>query len=243
EALASSAYPASVRVPQRRVSMRVFSAVVLAVASPAAAVTLHQYSDVALSAAGDRVAAVESDAEPNAPKRPAERLVIRNARTGAVLATVNPCAGCRYTSPTFLADGRLFAIVKDGSKTRLILADPNGRATTLGEFDGIAQKPLLSPDGRSIAVLATFSARKESGATQAGVRQVGEIGEENDEQRIAVVPLAGGQLRAASQSYRYVYEYDWLPNGSGFVTTSARGNGDNNWWIATIDRIDLASGA
>ena len=223
--------------------MRVFSAVLLAVASPAAAVTLHQYSDVALSAAGDRVAAVESDAEPNAPKRPAERLVIRNARTGAVLATVNPCVGCRYNSPTFLPEGRLFAIVKDGSTTRLILADPNGRTTTLGEFDGIAQKPLLSPDGRSIAVLATFSARKESGATQAGVRQVGEIGEENDEQRIAVVPLAGGQLRAVSPADRYVYEYDWLPSGSGFVTTSARGNGDNNWWIATIDRIDLASGA
>ena len=27
------------------------------------------------------------------------------------------------------------------------------------------------------------------------------------------------------------------------MTTSAPGNGDNNWWVATLDRIDLGSGA
>ena len=224
--------------------MRVFAAgLVLAFfSSAAAAATLRQYSDVALSASGDRVVAVESDAEPNAPKRPAERLVIRNARTGAVLATVKQCEGCRYIDPTFLADGRLIAIVKDGSKTRLILVGPDGVAKPLTEFDGIAQKPLLSPDGRSVSVLATFGARKEAGATQPGVRQVGEIGEQNDEQRIAVVPLTGGTLRPVSPADHYVYEYDWLPDGSGFVATDAKGNGDNNWWVATLDRVDLASG-
>jgi dipeptidyl aminopeptidase/acylaminoacyl peptidase len=50
-------------------------------------------------------------------------------------------------------------------------------------------------------------------------------------------------MRAVSPADRYVYEYDWLPNGTGFVATSARGNGDNNWWVASLDRIDLASGA
>jgi dipeptidyl aminopeptidase/acylaminoacyl peptidase len=224
--------------------MRIYAAVALAcLASPAEAATLHQYSDVALSASGDRVAAVESDAEPNASNRPAERLVIRNARNGAVIATVKDCAGCRYNAPTFLADGRLLALVKDGSKTRLILVGPDGIAKPLTEFDGIAQKPLLSPDGRSISLLATFGARKEAGATQPGVRQVGEIGEQNDEQRIAIVPLTGGTLRAVSPADHYVYEYDWLPDGTGFVATDAQGNGDNNWWVATLDRLDLASGA
>ena len=223
---------------------RLAAALVLAFSSSAvAAATLHEYSDVALSAAGDRVAAVESDAEPNASARPAERLVIRNARTGAVLATVKPCAGCRYNAPTFLADGRLLALVKDGSKTRLILVGADGSAKALAEFEGIAQKPLLSPDGQSVSLLATFGARKEAGATQPGVRQVGEIGEQNDEQRISVVPLAGGTLRPVSPADHYVYEYDWLPDGSGFVATDAKGNGDNNWWVATLDRVDLASGA
>src|SRR5438270_1219754 len=225
--------------------MRLFIAAVLAsvLPAPAAAMTLHQYTDVALSAAGDRVAAVESDAEPNAAQHPAERIVIRNARTGAVLVRIDQCSGCHYFDPTFVPDGRLLAVVKDGSKARLILVGPNGQTATLSEFQGIAQKPSLSPDGRSVALLATLAARKEAGATQAGVRQVGEIGETNDEQRIAIVPLAGGPLRPVSPADRYVYEYDWLPDGTGFVATSARGNGDNNWWVATLDRIDAATGA
>ena len=225
--------------------MRLLIATALAsvASTPTAAATLRQYNDIALSPSGDRVAAVESDAEPNAPRLPPERIVIRNARTGAVLTTVDQCAGCRYSDPTFLPDGRLLGIVKDGSKTRLILVGADGHPATLSEFQGIAQKPLLSPDGRSVSVLATFSARKEAGATQPGVRQVGEIGEQNDEQRISVVPLAGGPLRPVSPADHYVYEYDWLPDGSGFVATDAQGNGDNNWWVATLDRVDLASGA
>ena len=218
------------------------AALAFVASAPATAATLHQFSDLALSPNGDRIAAVESDAEPNAPRLPAERIVMRNAKTAAVLATVDQCAGCHYFDPTFLPGGRLLGIVKDGSKTRLIVVSPAGQVTTLSQFDGIAQKPLLSPDGRSVSVLATFGARKEAGATQPGVRQVGEIGEQNDEQRIAVVPLAGGELRAVSPADRYVYEYDWLPDGKGFVATSAHGNGDNNWWVATLDRIDLATG-
>jgi dipeptidyl aminopeptidase/acylaminoacyl peptidase len=223
--------------------MRLSLAALLAasVVSPALAQPLHDYSSLALSPTGDRIAAVESDSEPNSSKMPDESVVIRNAHTGAVLATIDPCTGCRYSGLAFAPDGRLLAIVKDGSHTRLILS--TGRQTsTLAEFPGIAQHPLFSPDGKTLSVLATFSARKEAGATQPGVRQIGEIGEQNDEQRISVVPLSGGTLRPVSPADRYIYEYDWLPNGSGFVATSALGNGDNNWWVATLDRVDLASG-
>jgi dipeptidyl aminopeptidase/acylaminoacyl peptidase len=224
--------------------MRLFIAALLAASPLSAAETmaLRQYSSLALSPRGARVAAVECDEEPKSSTRPHERIVVRDARSGSVLATIDPCAGCRYSGLSFAPDGRLFAIVHDKSKTRLILST-GGQPATIGEFDGIAQHPLFSPDGRSVSVLATFAARKEAGATQAGVRQIGEIGEQNDEQRIAVVPLTGGTLRPISPADRYVYEYAWLPDGSGFVTTSAQGNGDNNWWVATLDRVDLASGA
>ena len=55
-------------------------------------------------------------------------------------------------------------------------------------------------------------------------------------------PRAGQRRRRqlVSPADRYVYEYDWTPDGSGFVVTSALGNGDNNWWIAELDRIDAA---
>ena len=224
--------------------MRLFFAILLTacVASPAIGQPLHEYSSLALSAAGDRIAAVESDSEPNSSTLPDEKIVLRNAHTGAVLATIDPCAGCRYSGLAFAPDGRLLAIVHNKDRTSLILSG-GARTATLAEFPGIAQHPLFSPDGKSLSVLATFAARKEAGATQAGVRQVGEIGEENDEQRISVVPITGGTLRPVSPADRYVYEYDWLPDGSGFVGTSAQGNGDNNWWVATLDRFDLASGA
>ena len=205
--------------------------------SPALALPLHQYSDLALSPRGDRVAAVESDQQPNSSTKPQEHVVIRDAHTGAVVSRLPSCGGCTYSGLTFAPDGRLLTIVEDKSTTRVAIA-----GKTLTTFSGIAQKPSFSPDGKSLAVLATFNAQKQSGATQAGVRQVGEIGEKNDEQRIAVMPLTGGTLRPVSPANRYVYEYDWMPDGSGFVATSAVGNGDNNWWIATLDRVDLATG-
>ena len=42
---------------------------------------------------------------------------------------------------------------------------------------------------------------------------------------------------------RYIYEYDWTPDGRGFVASTALGNGDDNWWVATLDAIDATTGA
>ena len=224
--------------------MRITFAAPLAVAlsTSAAAATLHQYAALALDPAGVRIAALESDAAPDAATRPHARIVIRSAATGRVLSTLDPCGDCEYSGLEFAPDGRLAFLVRNKGNTRLMLVGA-GAPVTITTINGIAQEPRFSPDGRSIALLATIGARKESGATQAGVRQVGEIGEQNDEQRIAIVPTSGGAAKLVSPADRYVYEYDWTPDGSGFVVTSALGNGDNNWWIAELDRIDAASGA
>ncbi|MFN2472701.1 MAG: prolyl oligopeptidase family serine peptidase, partial [Sphingomicrobium sp.] len=221
-------------------------ATALLIAAPAPAATparLHQYDDLALAPAGDRVAAVESDVLPDATSAPHGHIVIRSAKTGAILRSLDPCAACKYDGLAFGPDGRLAFLARQGSVTRLMVAGAAGAPATLTRIDGIAQMPRWSPDGGRIAVLATLGARKEAGATQAGVRQVGEIGETSDEQRIAVVPASGGALKPISPADRYVYEYDWTPDGAGFVLTSAPGNGDNNWWVATLDRLDARTGA
>jgi dipeptidyl aminopeptidase/acylaminoacyl peptidase len=213
-----------------------------ATAAPAAPAALRQYAALALSPGGDRVAAVESDAAPNAPSTPHGHIVVRSAATGAAVATIDPCPACAYSGLAFGPDGRLVFLAREKGRTRLMLAG-GGTPTTLATIDGIAQEPRFSPDGRQIALLVTLGARKEAGATQAGVRQVGEIGEQNDEQRIALLPASGGALRPVSPADRYVYEYDWTPDGGAFVVTSALGNGDNNWWVAELDRIDARTGA
>src|SRR6185312_927887 len=106
-------------------------------------------------------------------------------------------------------------------------------------FDGFLGTPRWSPDGATLAVLATARPRKIAGATQAGAALVGEIGGETDEQRIAVMPAAGGELKFLSPADTYVYEYDWAPDGKAFVATEAKGDGDNNWWIARLAAVGV----
>jgi dipeptidyl aminopeptidase/acylaminoacyl peptidase len=224
------------------------AALLAATAMPAVAAPLHSYAGLALSVSGDRVASVESTENDGEGAKPAHpRIVVRSVKDGKILAAIDPCARCSYSGLTFGSGGALAYLQRDHDAGTVTLALADGKATrTIATVKGIAQTPRFSPDGKKIALLVTLDAAKESGATQPGVRQVGEIGEKNDEQRLAVFSLAGPavtEVRPVSPAERYVYEYSWTPDGSGFVATTAIGNGDNNWWVATLDAIDATTGA
>ncbi|MBB3349250.1 S9 family peptidase [Sphingomonas sp. BK069] len=218
-----------------------FTLPLLAAATPLSAQVIHQYGALALAPTGDRVAAVESGGGHGA-------VTIRRVADGAIVRTIDPCATCSYTGLTFAPDGALLFLARDPATpgVRLLRADASASAPRLiATVAGIAQTPRVSPDGRRVALLITLGAAKESGATQAGVRQVGEIGERNDEQRLAIVDIDGAARAATplSPAGRYVYEYDWTPDGRTLVATTALGNGDSNWWVATLDAIDARTGA
>ena len=223
--------------------MRLFVVAALgaALSAPLGAATLHEFASLSLSSAGDRMATIESDVVPNAATKAHGHIAIRSATTGRILSTIDPCTTCDYSGLTFAPDGRL-VFLERGKGSVQLMASGVGAPRVLATIDGVAQQPRFSPDGKRIALLVTLGARKETGATQAGIRQVGEIGEVNDEQRIAIVPASGGAPRSVSPANRYIYEYDWTPDGRAFVVTSALGNGDNNWWIAELDRIDAENG-
>jgi dipeptidyl aminopeptidase/acylaminoacyl peptidase len=206
------------------------------VTATAQAIPLHQFAAVQMAPKGDRVVAVEN------VRADHSAVVVRRVKGGGVVRTIDPCAACTYASPTFSADGRLAFLARDKGQVTVMLADGSGeRQVTV--IDGIAQTLRFSPDGKRLAMLATYGAAKEAGATQAGIRQVGEIGEKSDEQRIVLIDLATGAARPVSPADRYVYEYDWAPDGGTLVATTATGNGDNNWWVATLDAIDAETGA
>ena len=234
---------ARVRLSAKKALMRVtLSVLALAAAAPALA-QVHNYAGLALSRAGDRVAAVEQG------KSGHGAIIVRRAGDGAVQRTIDPCAKCGYAGLAFGPAGELAFVAREpGAPTaQLMLADAKG-ARVIAAIPGLAGRPRFSPDGRRLALLVTLGAAKETGATQAGVRQVGEIGEASDEQRLAVFPIAGppvaaAQVRPISPADRFIYEYDWTPDGRGFVVTSALGNGDANWWVATLDAVDAATGA
>ena len=200
-----------------------------------------------MAPAGDRVAVIEADQADNAPVEPHKRVVVRSASGGAVLATYDPCPACDYQDPAFSPDGHRLAFIGHDRKaaTTTVYLVTNGALAVRTVIQGVAARPAFSPDGKTLAVLAVIGAHKDVGATQAAAPQVGEIGESFDEQRIAVIPAegAGASLRAVSPADTFVYEYDWTPDGRGFVATAAKGDGDNNWWIAELDHVDLATGA
>ncbi|MES2300068.1 MAG: S9 family peptidase [Pseudomonadota bacterium] len=209
-----------------------------------AAPLLRHYEELALSADGSRVAALESLDAGQGGQRPHASVVVRDARSGAVLAQYDPCPACRYDAPAWSPDGHALAFIGADAKagSTFVYLGVAGKSERLASFKGVGNSVRWSPDGRQLALLATLDAHKLTGAIEAGAPQVGEIGDAEDEQRIAVLAAGGGALKLVSPADTFIYEYDWTPDGKGFAVTSARGNGDNNWWIATLGHVDAASG-
>jgi dipeptidyl aminopeptidase/acylaminoacyl peptidase len=217
---------------------------------------LHQYASVALSPDGKLIASVETVRKPNATTEEHGAVVVRGI-DGEVHARLDPCAKCRYADIAWSSEGNRFAFTAsaDGVATLYgATADTAHKARSTGAPDsftltkvvdvkGLIASPRWSPDDRTIAVLATVGAHKESGATRAGAREVGEIGESEDSQRIATVGASGGELKFVSPDGTFVYEYGWMPDGRGFLGTAARGNGDDNWWIAKLQFFALDGSA
>jgi dipeptidyl aminopeptidase/acylaminoacyl peptidase len=206
---------------------------------------MRDYRALALSANGERIAAIESADTGEQGKRPHAAIVVRDAASGKVTSQFDPCASCTYDFPSWSPNAKALSFIgsdsKAGTATLYVVRDAK-KPAPVTIVKGVANTARWSPDGSQLALLATVGAKKLTGATEAGARQVGEIGSEEDEQRIAVVPAAGGDLKLVSPADTFVYEYDWTPDGKGFVVTSAKGNGDNNWWIATLGHVDAASG-
>ena len=224
-------------------------ATALLAATAAHGAQMREYRQVAISGGGEAIAAIESS-DPGIPgKRAHGRIVVRDAASGRIAAEYDPCAACSYDFPSWSPDRKALAFIgaDQNAGTATLWVARDGKVHAAATVKGVANTARWSPDGASIALLATVGARKQAGAVEAGARQVGEIGVEEDAQRIALAPAAGGaqagELRLVSPPDSYVYEYDWMPDGRGFVATSAKGNGDNNWWVATLGHVDLHSGA
>ncbi|HEY5339223.1 MAG TPA: prolyl oligopeptidase family serine peptidase [Rhizomicrobium sp.] len=209
----------------------------------AAPVVIHQFDSLALAPQGDRTATVELSDPGNLSELPHGAVVVRGA-DGKVQATLDPCKSCKYSDTGWSAKGVLaFAASDEKAGTATVYVVQNGQARSIVSLKGNANTLRWSPDGSRIALLVTLGAHKKIGAVEAGAALVGEIGTASDEERIATVPASGGALKVISPADTYIYEFDWTPDGKGFAATGAKGNGDNNWWIATLDYVDAQSGA
>ena len=121
---------------------------------------MHSYRSLAMSASGERLAAIEAvEGEKKAPAR----IVVRDTATGRIASTFaqSDCAECRIEAPVWSPDGSAMALIstdaKAGTATVQVLRD--GKFTRVASIKGVANTVRWSPDGRQLAFLATVGAR------------------------------------------------------------------------------------
>jgi len=205
----------------------------------AGSVGVHRYVGLTLSPDAEQIATVETG-----PQHPI--VVVRSADNGKVVANFDPCKACAYADPAWSPDSKSLVFVGWDSESRKSWAWlAQGKSLRkIAVFDGLLAKPRYSSDGKALAVLATEHPSKEAEATSPGPPLVGDLdAAPTDERRVAVVDTSSLRLRLISPADRYVYEYDWMPDGKGFIVTDAMGNPDNDWVGAKIESVDLTTGA
>jgi dipeptidyl aminopeptidase/acylaminoacyl peptidase len=163
------------------------------------------------------------------------------------LAAGSPRAIYDEEQAVWAPDGRRIAFLSDAQtpgQLQIFVADATvGRVRRIGTLRGDVQRLTWAPNGKSLAFLYIAAAHRQAGALAPGARDVGVIGTTVDEQRLTTIDAASGATRAITPSDAYVYEYGWSPDGRDVAVTYARGNGDDNWWIARLARVDVATGA
>ncbi len=113
----------------------------------------------------------------------------------------------------------------------------------MSKLKGFLASPKWSPDGKTIAVLFTQNATRATSPLVAEAPAVGVIADDIHEQRLTLIDEKTGAVRQLSPLDLNVYEYDWSPDGTQLVVTAAHGAGDDNWYIAHLAVVDIATAA
>jgi dipeptidyl aminopeptidase/acylaminoacyl peptidase len=199
---------------------------------------VHRFLEVGISPDGQYVAAIEGDVPSGAYTPDIRDLVIRRPSTHWLVRVPLPCGRVPQCWPGSLAWSRqgprlAFTLRRPGSHAySLYIVNADGRQLErLLDFNGTLTDLRYGRED-VLAVLATENAVKEVGATEAGAARAGDLDAPPAEQRIAIVE--NGALRFLSPPDLFVYQYDWRPDGSGWVGTAAPGDGDENWWTAKL---------
>jgi len=210
---------------------------------------VHPFSEVALAPDGKHlVYGSVSTGKRGGADVDVSALWLVNAKdgSGAVRLTACPGASCDEHGAAWSADGSRIAFVTTDAQdqAQVAVADAGGRhVNILTRAHGPLDTPRWSPDGTRIAFLYAEGAPKLPGPLNPLGRDSGDLAAAIHEQRLSVIPAAGGAARVLGPSDLNVYEYDWAPDGRRFAVIAAHGSGDDNWWVAELDLMDADDGA
>jgi len=110
------------------------------------------------------------------------------------------------------------------------------------DLKGYVDAPTFSPDGAKLAVLFIEGMPRVAGPLQPIEPLAGVVDAKVFEQRLCTIDLATNTLTPISPADMYVYEYDWIPDGSGWVASAAHGSGDANWYVARLYHVGTQPG-
>ncbi len=211
---------------------------------------VRTFQQAEISPDGKKVAWVESLPGPGGA--PAINSAIYVAELSAPDAAIHVTAGdgkAAYEEHdiAWSPDGNSIAFLSDAAtqgQLQLFVANASGGdAKRLTHLKGFLASPGWSPAGTTIALLFTENATRAAGPLVAETPDEGVVSEEFLEQRLTLVDPATSNVRQISPADIYVYEFDWAPDSKRLVITAAHGNGDDNWYVAGLFKIDAASGA
>jgi dipeptidyl aminopeptidase/acylaminoacyl peptidase len=209
----------------------------------------RSFQQAIISPDGKRVAWVESLPGKNGAPSPNSAIFVANLNSSET-RRITAGDGSTPHAEHDLAwspDSARLAFLSDAEKTgqlQLYVTDiADGAPHKLTSLKGYLEDLGWSPDGKTLALLFIENAPRAAGPLVAETPDEGVVSEKVYEQRLTLVDAATGGARQISPADMYVYEYDWSPDGKRFITTAARGSGDDNWYVAGLYTIDVASGA
>jgi dipeptidyl aminopeptidase/acylaminoacyl peptidase len=209
--------------------------------------SVHQFHAADLSP--DRSTVAWTETIPGRDGKPRESFVyVKDLRDPSGASHKIGSAGESDRALAWSREGKL-AFLSNGDsgsdQLQLYISEKPGRGKPrkVTDLKGYINDPHWSPDGRTIALLWIEGLTRVPGPTEATPADTGVISSQTYEQRLALVDVATGAIRAISPADMYVYEFDWSPDGKQLVYLSAPGAGDDNWFVAELYAIDSASGA
>jgi len=145
------------------------------------------------------------------------------------------------------ADSRALAFISNAGgreQAQVYIAGGNNwSARRLTNAKGMLSSPRFSPDGKSLAVLITENAARKLGPLAPTAPEIGVIGDEVLEQRIAIVDTTTGAMRIITPADTHVYHCSWSPDSKQLAAIAVKGSGENNYWTAGLYTVEAGGGA
>jgi dipeptidyl aminopeptidase/acylaminoacyl peptidase len=177
--------------------------------------------------------------------KPGQLLQIANpegsrVRTVTIAGSVKSCS---YSNLQWSPDSRTLAFLSNcnqgargaGQFDIYEVAAQGTAARRISHLQGLVNRLAWTPSGSELSFLYVQGDVHPVSAVSATKAQVGVIGRTGvEQQRIAVLPAAGGDVRQITPASTFVYEFDWSPVGNEVAYIGAPPPGRDNWWVAKL---------